>query len=97
MLEFPTIYALKYPPDRLPTGFVTEEDYLKQLAKRQGGGDEKIKAGEFTLEPARRDVGLVDQSVESEAAHAGMDDKKLDEVGLDERALVEVLTRDLGA
>ncbi|KAL8950845.1 MAG: hypothetical protein Q9222_003143 [Ikaeria aurantiellina] len=33
VLEFPTIYALKQPPDRLPTGFMTEEDYLKGLAR----------------------------------------------------------------
>ncbi|KAL8714320.1 MAG: hypothetical protein Q9220_001651 [cf. Caloplaca sp. 1 TL-2023] len=33
VLEFPTIYALKQPPDRLPTGFMTEEEYLKGLAK----------------------------------------------------------------
>ncbi|KAL8805368.1 MAG: hypothetical protein Q9200_005448 [Gallowayella weberi] len=33
VLEFPTIYALKQLPEKLPTGFKTEEDYLKKLAE----------------------------------------------------------------
>jgi hypothetical protein len=28
VLEFPTIYALRYAPDALPTGFITEETYF---------------------------------------------------------------------
>ncbi|KAL8931063.1 MAG: hypothetical protein Q9208_000165 [Pyrenodesmia sp. 3 TL-2023] len=34
VLEFPTIYALKQPHDKLPTGFMKEEDYLKGLAEK---------------------------------------------------------------
>lgn len=34
VLEFPTIYALKQPPDRLPTGFMTEEGYLRNMAEK---------------------------------------------------------------
>ncbi|KAL8902770.1 MAG: hypothetical protein Q9207_004398 [Kuettlingeria erythrocarpa] len=34
VLEFPTIYALKHPPDKLPTGFMTEEEYLRGLAEK---------------------------------------------------------------
>ncbi|KAL8754127.1 MAG: hypothetical protein Q9184_005210 [Pyrenodesmia sp. 2 TL-2023] len=34
VLEFPTIYALKQPPDKLPTGFMTEEGYLNGLAEK---------------------------------------------------------------
>ncbi|KAI4205659.1 MAG: hypothetical protein LQ350_000156, partial [Teloschistes chrysophthalmus] len=33
VLEFPTIYALKQPPDRLPTGFKTEGEYLRGMAE----------------------------------------------------------------
>ncbi|KAL8664929.1 MAG: hypothetical protein Q9202_002638 [Teloschistes flavicans] len=33
VLEFPTIYALKQPPDNLPTGFKTEVEYLKGMAE----------------------------------------------------------------
>ncbi|KAL8802970.1 MAG: hypothetical protein Q9182_003458 [Xanthomendoza sp. 2 TL-2023] len=35
VLEFPTIYALKQSPEKLPTGFVAEEDYLKNLAENE--------------------------------------------------------------
>ncbi|KAL8718207.1 MAG: hypothetical protein Q9225_004634 [Loekoesia sp. 1 TL-2023] len=34
VLEFPTIYALKQPPDKLPTGFMTEEEYLRSIAEK---------------------------------------------------------------
>ncbi|KAL9602516.1 MAG: hypothetical protein Q9219_001811 [cf. Caloplaca sp. 3 TL-2023] len=34
VLEFPTIYALKQPPDKLPTGFMTEEEYMKGMATK---------------------------------------------------------------
>lgn len=33
VLEFPTIYALKQPPDNLPTGFKTEGEYLRGMAE----------------------------------------------------------------
>ncbi|KAL8743830.1 MAG: hypothetical protein Q9190_003855 [Brigantiaea leucoxantha] len=35
VLEYPTIYALKQPPDKLPTGFVTEEHYLGNMASTE--------------------------------------------------------------
>ncbi|KAI4229530.1 MAG: hypothetical protein L6R36_000794 [Xanthoria steineri] len=34
VLEFPTLYALKQPPDNLPKGFMNEEDYLKSIAQK---------------------------------------------------------------
>ncbi|KAL9041880.1 MAG: hypothetical protein Q9214_003958 [Letrouitia sp. 1 TL-2023] len=34
ILEFPTIYALKQPPDKLPTGFVNEEQYLMNIVEK---------------------------------------------------------------
>ncbi|KAL8691200.1 MAG: hypothetical protein Q9218_003527 [Villophora microphyllina] len=34
VLEFPTIYVLKQPPDRLPTGFMTDEEYLRGMAEK---------------------------------------------------------------
>ncbi|KAI4189362.1 MAG: hypothetical protein LQ346_005126 [Caloplaca aetnensis] len=34
VLEFPTIYALKQPPDKLPTGFMTEDEYMRGLADK---------------------------------------------------------------
>lgn len=72
VLEFPTIYALKQPPDKLPTGFMTEEDYLQGLAEKghvnrhldgllSGAGDWETgrteRTGERSLdEGALRDV-----------------------------------------
>ncbi|KAI4246087.1 MAG: hypothetical protein L6R42_010001, partial [Xanthoria sp. 1 TBL-2021] len=34
VLEFPTIYALKQPPDKLPKGFMNEENYLRSIAHK---------------------------------------------------------------
>ncbi|KAL8967375.1 MAG: hypothetical protein Q9183_002951, partial [Haloplaca sp. 2 TL-2023] len=34
VLEYPTIYALKQTPDKLPTGFITEQDYLHQMVDK---------------------------------------------------------------
>ena len=34
VLEFPTIYALKQPPDKLPKGFTNEEDYLRTISEK---------------------------------------------------------------
>ncbi|KAL9000118.1 MAG: hypothetical protein Q9169_001193 [Polycauliona sp. 2 TL-2023] len=34
VLEFPTIYALKQPPDKLPKGFMNEEDYLRAITEK---------------------------------------------------------------
>lgn len=34
ILEFPTIYALKQPPDKLPTGFMNEDQYLTNIAEK---------------------------------------------------------------
>ncbi|KAL9593020.1 MAG: hypothetical protein Q9179_006159 [Wetmoreana sp. 5 TL-2023] len=33
VLEFPTIYALKQTPDKLPMGFMTEEEYVKGMVQ----------------------------------------------------------------
>ncbi|KAL9021395.1 MAG: hypothetical protein Q9185_001403 [Variospora sp. 1 TL-2023] len=35
VLEFPTIYALKQSRERLPTGFMTEGEYLRGIAERE--------------------------------------------------------------
>ncbi|KAL8840652.1 MAG: hypothetical protein Q9176_003765 [Flavoplaca citrina] len=34
VLEFPTIYALKHPPDKLPKGFMNEEEYLRSISEK---------------------------------------------------------------
>ncbi|KAL9040322.1 MAG: hypothetical protein Q9180_001979 [Flavoplaca navasiana] len=34
VLEFPTIYALKQPPDKLPKGFMNEEEYLRSISEK---------------------------------------------------------------
>ncbi|KAL8880579.1 MAG: hypothetical protein Q9198_002045, partial [Flavoplaca austrocitrina] len=34
VLEFPTIYALKQPPDKLPKGFMNEEVYLRSISEK---------------------------------------------------------------
>ncbi|MCJ1342052.1 hypothetical protein MMC31_000232 [Peltigera leucophlebia] len=47
VLEFPTIYALKYPPEKLPTGFITEDDYYKT----------QMKDGDFHIEKNINKVG----------------------------------------
>lgn len=35
VLEFPTVYALRFAPDKLPTGFLTEEEYLGQREQKR--------------------------------------------------------------
>ena len=55
VLEFPTIYALRQPPDELPEGFTTEEQYLKGLRKGEVKGNlnesiEEVEDGEFGKE-----------------------------------------------
>ena len=35
MLEFPTVYALRFAPDELPTGFITEENYLRNREQKR--------------------------------------------------------------
>ena len=43
VLEFPTVYALRFAPDELPTGFLTEEEYLR------GREQKRINLVEATL------------------------------------------------
>lgn len=35
VLEFPTVYALRFAPDKLPTGFLTEEKYLRNREQKR--------------------------------------------------------------
>ena len=35
VLEFPTVYALRFAPDELPTGFLTEEEYLRAREQKR--------------------------------------------------------------
>ncbi|KAL8872422.1 MAG: hypothetical protein Q9174_001942 [Haloplaca sp. 1 TL-2023] len=37
VLEYPTIYALKQTPERLPTGFITEKEYVHQMVEKGQG------------------------------------------------------------
>lgn len=77
VLEFPTIYALKQPPDKLPTGFTTEEEYLRGIAEK--GNIDKHLDGILNWADAWENDG----------------GQKMGERGLDERALRDVLKKDL--
>lgn len=89
ILEFPTIYVLRYEPRKLPTGFITEETYLAQGRPiRDTGGDADM-----------RGLGLVEQWDGEGAAAVGAGEEGIGghEGNLDEGRLLEVLQRDLGA
>lgn len=103
MLEFPTIYALKYPPEKLPTGFVTEAEHLAQQrpsGQREGvigsgsnrGKDEEVWRG-GAMEYAETDDhadGI------ARGGGAGNDEGEAEEV-MDANRFLAVLARDLGA
>lgn len=82
VLEFPTLYALRYPPANLPTAFITEALY-----DRQGQRSEALLG---TAEAGREAWDGGTGGGESATAEAGNGD-------VDERKLAEVLARDLGA
>ena len=35
MLEFPTVYALRFASDKLPTGFITEEEHFRDRERKR--------------------------------------------------------------
>lgn len=110
VLEFPTIYALKYPPEKLPTGFVTEDDYYKT----------QLKDGDFSIEKSIRKVndptrmrnelkapnvwqgGDAVSGQLAKLVHDGVDINNEEErvigmdLNLDPKALTDVLAKDFG-
>lgn len=97
VLEFPTIYALKYPPEKLPTGFITETEYLAQ---------QRVSSQREEFHGLGSDRGEDDTSWRSEATEHVDRDPRGDEAGTDEGAgeevmdanrFLAVLARDLGA
>lgn len=73
VLEFPTIYALRNPPDQLPEGFITEEEFLKGLRRGEVRSDlkgliEEVDDGEVVGGGLEREV------------QEGMDEKRLADV-----------------
>ncbi|MCJ1463441.1 hypothetical protein MMC07_002048 [Pseudocyphellaria aurata] len=94
VLEFPTIYALKYPPEKLPTGFVTEADHLAQRrtnSQREGviwsGSDREEDPDMLRSGHADRDAEVGGAGT---AAGAG-------EEAMDANQFLAVLARDLGS
>ena len=86
VLEFPTIYALKYPPEELPTGFVTEAEYLAQ--QRGLGTDREEDEGGWRDGATRNADGDIGEGVRADGAER--------EELMDENRLLAVLSRDLG-
>lgn len=84
VLEFPTIYALKYPPERLPTGFVTEAEYL---AQQRGLGSDR--------EGTWRDGATKRADGDTRGDGVGSEEAEREEL-MDENRLLAVLARDLG-
>lgn len=87
MLEFPTIYALKYPPEKLPTGFVTEAEYLAQ--QRGLGSDREEDEGTW------RDGATKNADGHTGGDGVGAKEAEGEEL-MDENRLLAVLARDLG-
>lgn len=54
MLEFPTICVLHHPPDKLPAGFLTEEEYFRRTVPLNLGHLESISLDDSGL-PERDD------------------------------------------
>ncbi len=81
VLEFPTIYALKYAPDALPEGFILESEYLGQSKAEAQELDEllsRVKAPD-----------LEEGEVE--------DGEKALQEAMDKKRLLDVLRKDLSA
>jgi hypothetical protein len=70
VLEFPTIYVLRYAPDTLPTGFITEETYF---------GNTRPKMRIEEIEAMLQHDDNVDGQRTSDASE-GLNPKRLEEV-----------------
>ncbi|KAI9828080.1 MAG: hypothetical protein M1832_003607 [Thelocarpon impressellum] len=60
LLEFPTVYALPYPPTELPPGFVSESEYLGQGRMKDDEDDEEDEVPSHSIgveEPPREEDG----------------------------------------
>lgn len=111
MLEFPTIYALKYPPEKLPTGFITDDDYYKTQIKdgdinidtNINKVDELIRMRGESLTPNVRQTGDGGSEQLASYIHDGAEigdeeEERVIEVDLDldPEALMNVLAKDFG-
>lgn len=106
VLEFPTLYALKYPPEKLPTGFVTFAKYFGAgtgADAEAGGGPELsnsigVEMSGFGFGGGRdADAWAEGMGGGGLDDYAELDPPEIARGNLDERKLVEVLQRDLGA
>jgi len=86
ILEFPTIYTLPQAPDRLPDGYMLESDFLG-LSKKE---DEEMEELLAVLPAGSLDHG----DVVGLGAHP---DTNIGRPDLDDRKILDVLRRDLGA
>lgn len=86
VLEFPTIYTLSQPPNRLPDGYMLESEFLG-LSKKE---DEEIEELLAVLPTGSLDRG----DVVGWGSHT---DTKVGQSDLDDRKILDVLRRDLGA
>lgn len=55
MLEFPTIYALRYAPEELPTGFFTQEEYFRNTGGQTSTGLVEVTLHDEAVVPAAED------------------------------------------
>ncbi|MCJ1266973.1 hypothetical protein MMC22_006858 [Lobaria immixta] len=96
LLEFPTIYALKYPPDKLPTGFITEAEYLAQpRASSQREGVVWFGADREEDEEVWRSGGI--EHADGDGGGRTETEEGKGEETVDANRLLAVLARDLGA
>lgn len=111
VLEFPTIYALKYPPEKLPTGLITEDDYYKTQMKDGDINietnikklDELMRVKVELLTPNVRQVGGEESEQLASYIHDGAEINGEEEervigmdLNLDSEVLMDVLARDFG-
>lgn len=84
VLEFPTVYVLPYPPESLPASFITEENYKERL--RQEYKDVDVAQIVRSVGATVGGKGALDGGI-----FASQEDK------LDEKAILEMLRRDIQA
>lgn len=95
VLEFPTIYALKYPPEKLPTGFVAEAEYLARRRASSQREEGVIWSGSDREEDRNMwRSGHADRDAEGGEARTA---KGTSEEVMDANRFLAVLARDLEA
>lgn len=101
LLEFPTIYALKYSPEKLPTGFITEAEYLAQRrASSPGEGVNGLRFGPEEDEETWRSGAMEhvepDHDADGDEGGGAKTEEGTGEEVVDADRLLAVLAKDLG-